>query len=426
MKERLTLLLLVLMPGLALPGVCAEPEVSPTATRAEAHLAPGAPSDDLVLPEDHWLRGTSDVPDMYPARIAPEAPRRLLAEHGPAYLEQVGESRVLHLKGTHYEMGVQHGTLMKEEIIKGARLMRMVGKIGWKKDFDASIAEAWRRTSPHIPEKYKDEMRGMAEATGLPLEHVQELSVFPELFHCSGFAVWGKATADGALLHGRVLDYMREVGLHKWALLIVQEPENGHAFANVGYSGLLGSVTGMNDQGVAVGEMGGGGAEQWDGMPMAFLVREILETAGTLEQAQTLMRETPRTCQYYYVFSDAKADNGRGAAVGVAAEPDLLAFIGPNEHHPRLPRPMEDAVLLSAGGRYQCLADRVEKIYGTITVQKALDLMARGVAMKSDMHNALFKPATLELWVAHSTLEQPACNNPYTRFDLRVLLREKP
>jgi len=138
------------------------------------------------------------------------------------------------------------------------------------------------------------------------------------------------------------------------------------------------------------------------------------------------METTPRTCEYYYVISDSKADNGRGSALGVAAVPEKIEFIGPNQSHPLLPRAIEDAVLMSADDRYTCLANRVEKMYGKITPQIALDLMARGVAMKSNMHNALFKPATLELWVAHSTIKSPAANRPYRAYDLKKLMAERP
>jgi len=399
-------------------------EISAAAQRSEGLFA--AEEAERTLPADHWLRQTPIQKDTVPATIAPPEPRVLLKQHGPAYLEQIGETRVLHLKGSYYDMGYQHGALLKEEIRLGATLIRTVGRVAWKKDFVKSSREAWERSSAHIPQKYKEELEGMAEALGMPVEEVQEFNIFPELFHCSGFAFWGNATADGALLHGRVLDYMREIGMDQWAIIIVQEPENAHAFVNVGYAGLIGSVTGMNVQHVALGEMGGGGAEKWDGMPMTFLMRECLEMGTTLEDACRIMRENPRTCEYYYVISDAKAQGGRGDAVGVASTPDDIQFIGPNEFHKLLPRPVEDAVLLSAGGRYQCLADRVEAMHGKITPQIALDIMARGVSMRSNLHNALFKPATLELWVANSTLLAPSCNRPYVHYDLNVLLNEQP
>ena len=399
---------------------------SATAAATEAKLAEETPAlEPGTLPPDHWLVGTSDVPDMVPAVIAPEAPRTLLREHGPAYLEQVGLLRILHLKGSHYDMGVQHGTLMAEEIRNAAALIKMVGSME-SGDFGVTIREAWDRTSPFIPDKYKEEIRGMAEATGLSIEEVQDFTIFPELFHCSGFAFWGKATADGELLHGRVLDYMRDIGLDKYALVIVHEPESANAVVNIAYSGMIGSVTGMNNQHVAIGEMGGGGEGNWDGMPMSILVRECLEMGDTLEDVRRMMEETPRTCQYYYCVSDSKVGGGPGSAFGVAAEPDSIIFIEPNQAHPMLARPVEDAVLMSAGDRYQCLVDRVEKMHGQITPQIALDIMARGVSMSSNMHDCLFKPATLEIWVANSTVESPACNLPYTHLDMATLMSEKP
>ena len=82
---------------------------------------------------------------------------------------------------------------------------------------------------------------------------------FPELFHCSGFAIFGKATADGHIYHGRVLDYLKGVGLEQNAVTIVHQPDYGHAWINISYAGFVGSVTAMNDQGISIGEMGGGG-----------------------------------------------------------------------------------------------------------------------------------------------------------------------
>ncbi|MDX9975618.1 MAG: C45 family peptidase [FCB group bacterium] len=414
------------------PAPAAQPaqtqvNTSATAAKSEAALAEQPqPAAERTLPAGHWLEGTSDAKDMLNAVIAPSAPRELIAESGPAYLERIGTSRVLHLKGSHYDMGKQHGTLLKDDIIAGAKLIQTIGAMAWKDNYKTSIREAWNRTSPFIPDKYKEEIRGMAEATGLTVEEVQDFTIFPELFHCSGFAVWGKATADGALLHGRVLDYMRDAGLDKWALIIIQEPDGANAFVNVGYSGTIGSVTGMNTQHVALGEMGGKGEGNWDGMPMTLLMRECLEKANTLEDAQKIMSDSKRTCEYYYVISDSKAKDGRGDAVGVAATPEAIQFIHPNEPNDRLPRPVEDAVLLSADERYNVLVDRVQKMYGKITPEIGLDIMARGVAMSSNMHDALFKPATLEMWVANSTVEAPACNLPYVYFNLPDLIANRP
>jgi len=124
------------------------------------------------------------------------------------------------------------------------------------------------------------------------------------------------------------------------------------------------------------------------------------------------MRTRKRTCEYYYVVSDGKSKSARG----VAATPDKFEVIAPGERHPRLADPVEDAVLLSAGDRYKELVKRVRERYGQIGPQELMHIIARPVAMKSNLHNALFEPSALRLWVAHASRTGPACDQPYAAY----------
>jgi hypothetical protein len=47
----------------------------------------------------------------------------------------------------------------------------------------------------------------------------------------------GSATVDGRIYHGRILDYMKGIGLEKNATVTVFRPDAGHAWVNVGYAG---------------------------------------------------------------------------------------------------------------------------------------------------------------------------------------------
>src|SRR4029077_17254835 len=60
---------------------------------------------------------------------------------------------------------------------------------------------------PYVPDKYIDELNGLAARAGLKPEDAVAGNFLPERFHCSGFAIMNSATADGTLYHGRVLDY---------------------------------------------------------------------------------------------------------------------------------------------------------------------------------------------------------------------------
>ena len=97
-------------------------------------------------------------------------------------------------------------------------------------------------------------------------------------------------------------------------------------------------------------------------------------------------------------------------------------MIGMGESHPRLPHPIKDAVLLSAGDRYKELVKRVEKGLGGFDAESARHLMDRPVAMKSNLHSVLFETTTTRFWVANASKDgKPAAEQPYHAFQLSDL-----
>ncbi len=361
-----------------------------------------------------------DMPTLGP--VAGE--RRVLATEGQGRLEDHDGTRVLFLKGSPEEMGRQHGVLMKrqvrdlvDKILYGVGVGSSFEKGRW---FFGEIEEAQRRIAPFIDERYLREMDAMALAADLLPEEARLANFFPELFHCSGFAVSGRATVDGRMYHGRILDYLRGVGLEPNAVVIIHQPDYGHAWANVSYGGFIGSVTAMNARRISIGEMGGRGEGNWDGKPMAQLMREVMEKADSLDEAVEIMRRGPRTCEYYYVIADGNTKQ----AVGLAATPTTFEVIKPGEAHPRLRHAIPDAVLMSAGDRYEKLAERVLGEFGKLDAEGSRRLMDRPVAMTSNIHSVLFAPETLDFWVANADSRNVASHTRYTHYNLAELLKD--
>jgi len=358
-----------------------------------------------------------------PALTAPEEVERSVA-HGS--LRWVDGLRVVTLHGTPEEIGRAQGELLAVEA--GRCLDSVLAVVGTVETirggvwFRHRLEEAAARLAAHIPERHRRETAALAESLGVDRQLMAAVNVFPELFHCSGFAVFGAATADGTLYHGRVLDYMTEIGLQDAAAAFVVVPADGIPFVSVGYAGFTGSVTGMNARGVSLGEMGGRGEGRWDGVPMATLMRRALEECDTVDEVVDLWRHSPRTCEYYYVFADGKSRR----AVGVAATPEALEVVNPGAAHPRLGDGIPDAVVLSAGERLACLRARVRDGHGRIDEQAALRLMDRPVAMRSNLHNVLFVPERLSLLVAHASHTRPAAERPAVRLDFASLLAAVP
>ncbi len=334
--------------------------------------------------------------------------------------EHAGKSLVL-LAGSPAEMGAAHGRLLKAgvcSVAHGTMYLVGAGYTATRNDwFFDRMEEIIRRTQPHTPERFLQECDAMSQAAGLSVRDGRTANFFPELFHCSGVAVRNRATADGMLLHARVLDYMRDIHLQKYAVVQVWMPTGFNAWMSLGYAGFIGTVTCMNEKGLAIGEMGGGGEGKWDGMPMNFLLRDIMERASTVREAVAIMQKTPRTCEYYYVISDRTRD-----MVGICATPEAIEVLEPGAQHPKLPTVPPETVMMSAGRRAEKLSERLVERHGKIDVPALMEIIKRPVAMNSNLHDAIFRPETLDLWCADAGLKTVACDEPYVRVNLKDLL----
>jgi len=351
---------------------------------------------------------------------------RLLARDpaGHGLLCQTRGKNVLILAGTPEEMGRAHGTLMRNGV-RGVSLRTMylvgagytVSKNDW---FFERMDEVLERTRPHTPERFLREIDAMAAAAGISTRDGRVTNFFPEMFHCSGFAVRGSATKDGRILHARVLDYMRDIRLQDFAcvqLFLPGDPAH-NAWMSLGYAGFVGTVTAMNEKGLAIGEMGGKGEGLWDGMPMSLLMRDIMERAATVEEAIAIFRETPRTCEYYYVVSDRQRN-----MAGLYCTPEKVEVLEPGAQHELLPHVPPDTVLISGGNRLKILSERLVASHGQIDVETMIEIIKRPVAMNSNLHNAVFRPETLDMWCADARRNTLACNEPYALMNLEDLRR---
>jgi isopenicillin-N N-acyltransferase-like protein len=359
------------------------------------------------------------------------AQAEIVGRCGRGYLETIDGYHVLHLKGTPYEMGYQQGKLLNGEckallhdLFDGKFKEAKYELLGIKLPIQQAIASIFAMQRPYIPARYIEEMQGLADALEVDAQTVFVANSIPELFHCSGFALLGEITEPGTVLHGRVLDYGVDWKLQDHAVLVIAEPDGRIPYVNVTYAGFIGSVTGMNSEQVSIGEMGGHGFGKWEGVPMAFLVRQVLEEAHSLDDAIEIFKTNKRTCEYFFVIADAKSNS----AAGIEGGADRFSVVRPGEADPRLPTPVPHAVLLSADNRYKNLCritQEVIKERGKFSIDRAIHLMDAPVAMKSNLHDVLFAPGLGKLWVANASSDKkPAWTQKYHEFDFRGLLNQ--
>jgi isopenicillin-N N-acyltransferase-like protein len=90
------------------------------------------------------------------------------------------------------------------------------------------------------------------------------------------------------------------------------DPEYGHAFINIGFTGFIGSLTGVSATQLGISEIGVSypdatfGTESRIGVPFIFLLRDILQYDYTLDDATNRMINTRRTCDLILGVGDGK------------------------------------------------------------------------------------------------------------------------
>ena len=83
-----------------------------------------------------------------------------------------------------------------------------------------------------------------------------------------------------------------------YPMVLVRHPEQGPAFATVGYAGEVGAITGYSEHDIAISEKVWDhykGQSSWRGMPTTFALRDILQFGENLETAIAKLKTTSRT-----------------------------------------------------------------------------------------------------------------------------------
>lgn len=169
---------------------------------------------------------------------------------------------------------------------------------------------AWynRKMYLHIPEEYKAEIYGLSQYSssnfseiGEPYLRLLYLHGAHDIGHamqdlmlvgCSSFAVWGPKTVDGELLIGRNFDFYAGDDFAKEKIIAFVNPSEGHKFMSVTWGGMMGVVSGMNDQGLTV-TINAGKSEipLVAKTPISIVTREILQYASTIDEAVEIAKK---------------------------------------------------------------------------------------------------------------------------------------
>jgi hypothetical protein len=401
---------------------------------------------------------------------------------GRASLERRGGLSVLKLRGSCYEMGYQHGALLRDEIRDGAvpffaratenfapfKNMNPLVRYFTAKYFDWTIFRPLLKFSP--PDCLA-ELKGVADGSGLDFATVFRGNLLSELnmnlvkvmekkalsgeaplveaqAGCTSFAAFGDATPDGKLVMGRNTDYSGGGLWDTHQTVMFYEPEDGYNFTNIGSAGLIKCNSCMNEKGLCLG-----GHFLFlndvrpDGVCFTFFELEIMRKAATIDEAVAMIKNNPRAGGFAFTLADGESGEAAvvevcAGAVGVRRAENGVVW----ETNMATTEEIEPVDVFHRNGigknpfaRFERMRMLVDERAGVITPAVAASFMGDHMDMCSDsmrpvggvisqltnVTSAVFTPADFNFWVADGL--SPVCNNTYVGFNLmRELADDAP
>lgn len=203
-----------------------------------------------------------------------------------------------------------------------------------------------RNLGKNVPEEFRDEIYGISlsctheyDFIGTPYERQLNYHSAHDLGHamqdymlvgCSSFATWGKNSADSSLIIGRNFDfYMGDKFAHN-KLVSFYQPEQGYKFASVGWPGMIGVLSGMNETGLTVTiNAAKSDMPTASATPISILTREILQYASTIDEAYAIALKRKTFVSESILIGSAR--DGRAAIIEKSPEKTALFTSGGNQ-----------------------------------------------------------------------------------------------
>lgn len=353
-----------------------------------------------------------------------------VGKHGPAELQYVNGLPVLTVGGTPKEIGEQIALLgtkpasrlvrYPKEVLE-ASVTRKAARLVWPR-----LIERGKAMVERFPAAYRDELEAIAQSSRFDREMIVAGNTLFDLkndvgalFGCSVLIVEANRSLTNQPLFGRNLDFPTLGYLHEYSLVMVYKPKDKRSFVSVGFPGLVGCLSGINDAGLSLAVLEVAAPKEKipfdpEGLPYAICYRDLLENCTTVDEAEKRLRSLRRAT----TSNLAICDKNGGAVFEItptkvvrrAADKGLC----PCTNHFCTQELKEVSPIGHSSSR-----DRFEKLIrsgatdrlGLEDVHRCLDAVNLG---QNTLQTMIFEPATMKLHLAIG-------KSPSSAFDLKVL-----
>jgi hypothetical protein len=345
------------------------------------------------------------------------------AKHGRGEMRYVDGVPVLVVRGSPAEIGEQVGVLaLRPAIGLTKQVDQFVKENGWERLYPL-LLRTGNVLVPRFPADHKAELEAVAKSSGWSRDLLFFGSTIPDLRKlggCSVLMVEPRQSATGGMLFGRNVDWPPIGPVADYLLVTVYHPDGKHAFASVGYPGMIGCASGMNDAGLTLADLTVNAAADDSpaldptGIPYALALRRVLEECATLDEAERLMRSMKHTVQQNVAICDRK----RTAVFEVtsktlAVRPGESGVCACTNHFRTKPLATDLRC-----GRYATLLKNLPSEKLTVAdVAKRMDAVNQG---EWTLQTMIFECGVLRLHLAYG--KGPATRKPLHTVDLKEFL----
>lgn len=263
-----------------------------------------------------------------------------------------------------------------------------------------------------VPADHHRELQMLSLVADVPFEDALVANLVVDSA-CTAFVASGAATASGELLFARNMDFPPAHLLGPGTLVLLVRPVGKKAFVSLGWPGITGVVTGMNEDGLCAAilvNFAGHATETRGATPLPYVVREVLERCATVEEASAFLRASAPASGHFVMLADA-----RTAAVVEPGAPDRLPV---------------DCLLTCSNGevapeaglqtdeRARALGDLVDEHRGRLDLDLARSILGATYLDYINAQAVVFEPATRRVSIAVGTTLRPAALQDWVRLDL--------
>jgi isopenicillin-N N-acyltransferase like protein len=312
-----------------------EPRRSPWADRLARHKKKLIALAALVIVPAAAHVGILATTQIDPPSIAPTSGEPSIASGAPetrtlgrAYARRRGKILEVRLSGTPEEIGHQHGRLLYREMVENegvlyaqferfvpfapARWLLMdISRLRYS-DVDQGMAEITRREIAAQARAFTpDPFDGLLPTYHrfIFLQSLYDIALSFEhspLIGCTSFALTDGAFEGGRSVLARNFDFEAGSIFDEGKAVFLMHEEGRIPYASVAWPGLVGAVTGMNAEGLALVVHGGRAREPRPrGEPVVHTMRELLGRAKSVDHALTILVQKEPMVSHLVMLVDA-------------------------------------------------------------------------------------------------------------------------